>query len=68
MIRQQEHVNTSTPFIWTEADRLCRQCSSQPAQTDDWLCNPCRRNLERVWQTLLLKNKGETTECAQSLR
>lgn len=57
MIGQGEHVNPPTPFIWTQADRLCRQCSSQPARKDDWLCHPCRHALERIWQTLPLTPK-----------
>ncbi len=66
MIRLDLHVNVTQSSIWTEADRVCRQCSSQPAQTDDWLCDLCRHTLERIWQTLPLKNESETTESAQN--
>ena len=57
MIRQKESNNILPIFIWTEADRLCRQCRNEPAQPNDWLCHSCRHTLEHIWQTLPLTPK-----------
>lgn len=49
-------INMTSVSIWTEADRLCRRCTAQVAESDDWLCQGCRSGIEKHWLNLTGKN------------
>lgn len=45
-------INMTSISILTQADRLCRRCAAQVAQSDDWLCKRCRSRIETNWRYL----------------
>lgn len=69
-------LNMTSVSIWTEDDRLCRRCTAQVAESDDWLCQGCRSGIEKDWLNLTGKNyyaygrvasSGQVTEISQNV-